>query len=180
VKALVVFESMFGNTDQIARSVGTGLARHMDVEVLEVNEAPATITARLDLIVVGGPTHAFSMTSPESREEAVRRGSEHDSTAFGIREWLQRLHSGPHPELVATFDTRVEKVRHLPGSAAKKAAKAAHKVGYSAAAKPESFYVKDVTGPVLDGEIDRAEAWGERLGAEAELRAARDVRLGGV
>jgi hypothetical protein len=65
---------------------------------------------------------------------------------------------------VATFDTRVEKVRHLPGSAAKGAAKVAHRLGFKAAAKPESFYVQDVTGPLLAGELDRAQAWGERLG----------------
>jgi hypothetical protein len=64
---------------------------------------------------------------------------------------------------VATFDTRVDKVRHLPGSAAKAAAKAVRRRGYLPAARPESFYVTDVAGPLLEGELDRAEAWGEAL-----------------
>ncbi|HEX5770316.1 MAG TPA: hypothetical protein VFY11_05075, partial [Nocardioidaceae bacterium] len=70
-------------------------------------------------------------------------------------------------ELVATFDTRVAKVRHLPGSAAKSAAKALRKLGYTAVVPPESFWVADVSGPLLDGELARARAWGEQVAAAA-------------
>jgi hypothetical protein len=52
----------------------------------------------------------------------------------------------------------------LPGSAAKSAAKAAQRHGYESAAKAESFHVRDVEGPPLDGELDRARAWGQQLG----------------
>lgn len=171
MKALVVYESMFGNTEHVARAVASGLARHMNVEVLDVTEAPHEIDQLLDLIVVGGPTHAFSMTRPSTREDAVRQGATHGSPTLGIREWLEHQHSGPHSELVATFDTRVDKVRHLPGSAAKKAAHVAHKIGYGPAAKPMSFYVHDTNGPLVEGELARAEQWGDHLGADAELRA---------
>lgn len=171
MQALVVFESMFGNTEQVARAVTTGLSRHLDVELVEVTEAPAVITGFLDLIVVGGPTHAFSMTRQSTREDAYRKGATQGSTTLGIREWLAHLHAGPHSEPVATFDTRVDKVRHLPGSAAKGAEKAAHRLGYPSATKSESFYVQDVDGPLLEGELDRAQAWGDRLGVEAEARA---------
>ncbi len=171
MKALVVYESMFGNTEQVARAIAAGLARHLDVAVREVTQAPWDIHDLLDLIVVGGPTHAFSMTRQSSREEAIRQGATHGNPEVGIREWLEHLHRGPHSELVATFDTRVDKVRHLPGSAARKAAHVAQKVGYAAAAKPVSFYVRDSPGPLRDGELARAEAWGDRLGVEAEARA---------
>ncbi len=171
MKALVVYESMFGNTEQVARAVATGLARHLEVELREVGEAPPDIHELLDLIVVGGPTHAFSMTRASTRDEAVKQGAKHGGTAVGIREWLEHLHAGPHSELVATFDTRVDRVRHLPGSAARKAAHVAHKHGYDPAAKPESFYVVDSAGPLVDGELARAEEWGEHLGADAEARA---------
>ena len=134
-------------------------------------KAPETITDLLDLIVVGGPTHAFSMTRPATREDAFKQGATTGSREVGIREWLARLHAGPHSELVATFDTKVEKVRHLPGSAAKGAAKVAHSLGYSSASKSESFYVEGVQGPLLEGELDRAQAWGERLGLDARRRA---------
>lgn len=61
MKALVVYESMFGNTEQVARAVATGLGRHLDVELVAVANAPDTVSD-VDLVVVGGPTHAFSMT----------------------------------------------------------------------------------------------------------------------
>ena len=171
MKALVVYESLFGNTEQVARAVAGGLAQHVDVELVEVSEAPVPVTELLDLIVVGGPTHAFSMTRPNTRADAVTRGSTQGSTDTGIREWLATLHAGPHSELVATFDTRVDTVRRLPGSAARSAAKVVKRLGYQSVAKAESFYVDDVAGPLLLGELDRAAAWGARLGAEVRRRA---------
>jgi len=116
--------------------------------------------------VIGGPTHAFSMPRQGTREDAVRQGAKAVSTATGIREWIEHLHTGPHSEKVATFDTRIAKVRHMPGSAAKAAAKGMRKHGYSTLVKPESFYVDDVAGPLLDGELERARAWGEKLAVE--------------
>jgi flavodoxin len=171
MKALVVYESLFGNTEQVALAITSGLSKHGEVELIEVTDAPAVITEPFDLLVLGGPTHAFSMTRPSTREDAFRQGAAQGSTAIGLREWLEHLTGGPHSEQVATFDTRVAKVRHLPGSAAKGAAKVALKLGYEAAAQPESFYVEDVSGPLIDGELSRAQAWGEQLGAQAAVRA---------
>jgi hypothetical protein len=164
MKALVVYESTFGNTEEVAQAIARGLAEHLDVGLVEVSTAPPVITEPLDLIVVGAPTHAFSMSWPSTREGAIRVGSGHGSKAVGVREWLGHQRKGPHTELVAMFDTRVGRVSRLPRSAAKGAVKLAHKLGYATAAKPESFYVGDVTGPLLAGELDRAQAWGERLG----------------
>lgn len=170
MKALVVYESLFGNTEQVARAVAEGVGRRMPVEVVEVGAAPAPVTDLVDLLVVGGPTHAFSMTRPNTRADAVRQGATKGS-ATGIREWMDHLADGPHSETVATFDTRVDKVRHLPGSAAKAAAKGMRKHGYRDVAKPESFYVDDVAGPLLEGELDRARSWGEALAASAGGRS---------
>lgn len=172
MKALVVYESMFGNTERVARAIASGLSKHMKVELLEVTEAPSAINELLDVIVVGGPTHAFSMTRPRTREDAIAQGATRGSREVGIREWLEHLPAGPHSELVATFDTRIDKVRRLPGSAAKGAAKIVRKLGYAPAAHAQSFYVHDTDGPLLEGELDRAEAFGERLGTEAAARFA--------
>jgi hypothetical protein len=103
----------------------------------------------------------------------VRQGAPAERAELGLREWLTHLHKGPHSELVATFDTRVGKVRHLPGSAAKKAAKLAHALGYASAGHA-SFYVSDTPGPLLPGELDRARDWGRSLGAD--MRARHDGR----
>jgi Flavodoxin domain len=164
MKALVVYESFFGNTEQVAQAITKGLSEHGDVEIFDVASAPTELTGPVDLIVVGGPTHAFSMTRESTREDAFRQGATRGSTAVGVREWLEHLHRGRHAELVATFDTKADKVRHLPGSAATGAANAAHRLGYKSAVKPMSFYVHGVSGSLLDGELDRAQAWGDGLG----------------
>ena len=169
MKTLVVYESLFGNTQRVAQAITDGLSEHGDVELLEVTEARDVVTESFDLILLGGPTHALSMANPSTREEAVARGASHGSTTYGLREWLEHLHKGRHFELVATFDTRVSKVRHLPGSAAKGAAKIVRGLGYSSAAQAESFYVEDVSGPLLEGELDRAQAWGEWLGRQSAV-----------
>jgi Flavodoxin len=163
--ALVVYESMFGNTEQVARAVAEGLGEALEVEMHEVVDAPRAIHELVDLIVVGGPTHAFSLSRPSTRTEALKQGGTGGSSEYGVREWLEGLPTGPHSENVATFDTRVERVRHLPGSAAKKATKIARAHGYVHAIARESFYVADVQGPLLPGELDRARAWGRELAA---------------
>jgi hypothetical protein len=164
MKALVVYESFFGNTELVAQAITKGLSEHGEVEMVEVSKAPAELAEPVDLIVIGGPTHAFSMTRQSTREEALRQGATRGSTDVGVREWLENLHRGRHAELVATFDTKGEKVRHLPGSAARTVANALHRLGYRTAVKPMSFFVQGVSGPLLDGELGRAQAWGERLG----------------
>jgi hypothetical protein len=45
-----------------------------------------------------------------------------------------------------------------------------HRLGYPAAARAESFYFQDISGPLLKGELDRALAWGVRLGSDAVSR----------
>lgn len=167
MRALVVYESMFGNTEHVARAIGDGLAASMEVEVVDVGHAPTPPPQPVDLVVVGGPTHGFSMSRERTRDDAVSQGGTDTGPEVGIRDWLDRLPPGPHTELVATFDTRVDKVRHLPGSAAKAAAKAARKHGYRTATKPESFWVGGTEGPLLDGELERARSWGERLAVAA-------------
>lgn len=173
MKALVVYESMFGNTEKIARAVGDGLSQEMQVELREVRDAPPVITDFVDLVVIGGPTHAFSLSRSSTRADAVRQGAPAERADTGLREWLEHLPKGPHSELVASFDTRVDKVRRLPGSAAKKAARLAHGLGYALAGH-ESFYVSDTAGPLLPGEVDRARDWGRSLGAD--MRARHDGR----
>jgi flavodoxin len=161
MKALVVYESCFGNTEAIARAIGTGLAGSASVDTVEVLEAPQSIDG-FDLCVVGGPTHAFGMTRRGTRDDAQRRyGGSGGST--GLREWIGGLHDGD--SLAATFDTRIVKVRHLPGSAAKAAAKALRRKGYRLLLPPASYYVTDVEGPLVEGEVERAQAWGEELAA---------------
>ena len=170
VKALVVFESMFGNTEAVARAVATGLAETVEVEVREVSQEPSPTNGTVDLIVVGGPTHAFSMSRPSTRAQAREQGATHGEPDVGLREWLADLGRRPHSEMVAAFDTRVARARRLPGSAAKKAEKVVHALGYSVVGRM-SFWVEDSPGPLLPGELERAAAWGRELADDLAGRA---------
>ena len=157
---LVVHESMFGNTRTVARAISADLPG--PVEVVDVADAPTPLPPDVDLLVVGGPTHAFSMSRASTRHDAVTQGGEAEHEARGIREWLAGL--PPRPDVaVAAFDTRVAKVRHLPGSAARAASKVVtrHHLGHVIGV--ESFYVDDVAGPLRDGEVERARTWARSL-----------------
>lgn len=164
--ALVVYESMFGNTEQVAQAIAEGLRSAVDVELTDVDHAPLQPGSDLALLVVGGPTHAFSMSRPRTREDAVGRGAP-NQPLLGIREWLGRLPRGTRDDLqVAVFDTRSDKVRRLPGSAAKAAASVLKRRGYGVPQARASFYVRDIGGPLATGELDRARAWGKQLAAD--------------
>ena len=112
-----------------------------------------------DLLVVGGPTHAFSMSRPETRDDAAKDAPQHPRA--GIREWLQALTPPATTLRLATFDTRQG---HSPftGSAAKAAAKAARSRGLRAEAAMD-FFVTARGGPLEPGEIERATEWGRSL-----------------
>jgi flavodoxin len=65
--AIVVYESMFGNTQRVAEAVAAGIAAHMTVELIEVGAAPTQIGEDVGLLVVGGPTHAFGLSRQSTR-----------------------------------------------------------------------------------------------------------------
>jgi len=164
MSVLIVHESMFGNTHQIASAIAEGLRQGRadgDVRVVHVDDAPTTIADDVGLLLVGGPTHGFSMTRPQTRQDATTKGA--TPAQEGVREWIATV--TPRPGLpVVTFDTRVH-VKMLPGSAASAAAKALRHRGFDRAERGETFWVEDVAGPVVEGELDRAREWGLELAA---------------
>lgn len=175
MKIQVVFESMFGNTEAFARQVAAGLAAAREgadrVVLADVRDLAAADLHGTDLLVVGAPTHAFSLSRPGTRADAVRQGADPARATLGAREWLAVLDeafpSGVARPPVAVFDTRVSQVRRLPGSAARRAARLLRAKGFTVLDEPTSFYVGDVKGPPAPGEGDRAAAWGRRLAALA-------------
>ncbi|MCW2747668.1 MAG: flavodoxin [Nocardioidaceae bacterium] len=165
MNALLVYESMFGSTEAIARAIAAGLAPHMQTDVVEVADALLAISAETDVLIVGGPTHTFSMSRMQTRNDAVTRGGHAPRDGIGIREWLDQLDVTSATHLrAATFDTRVSSMKRWPGSAAKSAVKVLGRKRVAVVAKPISFYVKDVTGPLASGELARAHHWGDQLG----------------
>jgi hypothetical protein len=165
--AVVVVESMFGNTRAVADAVAAGLSESVPTTVVDVAEAPALVIA--DLLVVGGPTHAFGMSRPGTRGAAVTQGAGNARSVTGIREWTSRL--GRRPGSVATFDTRIRR-RGVPGSAARAALHRLRRLGLQPLDVPHSFWVTGTDGPLLDGELERARDWGRRLADRLDERAA--------
>lgn len=157
MKALIVYESAWGNTKAVADAISDGLSAYMTTEIIAVHAAPPLPQVEADLLVIGAPTHAFGLSRESTREDAHRRGG--DLIPSGVREWLD---SEPAALQAATFDTHV---RHpdLPGHAGRKVAKKLRKLGCTLLADSESFYVEDYDGPLLSGELERARAWGGEL-----------------
>jgi flavodoxin len=154
MKAIVVYDSVFGNTEQVARAIGAALGA--EVPVRKVSEAAAADVAGVELFVVGSPTRAFSPTP-------------------AIKAFLAGLPAGSLAGAkVAAFDTRadVKEVNNrfltfmvkLFGYAAPALAKRAQKKGGALAAAPEGFIVSGTEGPLREGELDRAAAWAKGLG----------------
>jgi hypothetical protein len=159
MRALVVHESLFGNTQAVADAVGEGLRSQLSVEVVPVTAAPP-VGDDVDLLVVGGPTHAFGLSRESTRRDAVQRGGHYPDGAAGLREWLATLDG--RGQRAAVFDTRVDHPR-LPGTAGSRARKVLRARGFDVVAGPEHFLVRGTSGPLVDGELGRATDWGRSL-----------------
>ncbi|KQY64869.1 hypothetical protein ASD66_12130 [Nocardioides sp. Root151] len=172
MRARVVHESLFGNTAWIALAVAEGL-RLEGFETTVVDVRFAVPADDLDLLVVGAPTHAFSLSRPATRQDAVRQGAPPETAALGLREWIEGAPSpGTGHGMAAVFDTRVRKVRHLPVSAARTAARLLHRKGYHLVVPPHGFLVEDVPGPLSEGQLKEATSWGRQLAVETRSRIA--------
>ena len=175
--ALVVYESMYGNTQAVARAIAEGIG---DAQVVEVGVAPTALPADLDLLVVGGPTHVHGMSRPQTRADAgVRVDRPVVSKADGVREWTGRVRAD-HPILAAAFDTRVPAPELFTGSAAKGIEKSLRHQGARVMAV-ESFVLDGVKGGPFDrvapAELERARAWGRALTAERSIGAMEIDRV---
>lgn len=167
--ALVVFESMYGSTKAVAEAIGAGLAPAGPVRVLEISALAAapggrTISPQIDLLVVGAPTHAFGLSRPSTRLDAVSEAPDGKiiSSGKGLREWLAEISLPLGGVLFAAFDTKVARPA-LPGSAAKGAHKALVRMGGRPLAPPRTFLVNGKAGGLVEGELEAARAWGEEL-----------------
>ena len=177
-KALVVYESVFGNAAKIARAIAVGLAHRLETEVVSVAEAAPVVSPDVRLLVVGGPTHAFGMPKEATREGAIRDyDADIADTSVGLHEWLDAVHLPPRMN-AAAFDTRMDHPKLVTSfdHAARTEEKLLRGLGATLAAPAEHFFVVDAKGPLADGEEDRARRWGRALG---ELVAARPANASG-
>ena len=178
MRAVVVYESMYGNTHAIADAIGRGFGRAAQVTVVPVDEADETLLEGADLLVVGGPTHAHGMSRPGTRKMAIDAAKKPtsqvvlDPAAQGIclRDWFDGL--SHFRGAAAAFDTRLHGAGLLTGRASRRIARLLHRHGYEVVSSPESFFVSK-EGHLDGGEEQRAQQWGRHLTEVMEARAIR-------
>jgi len=158
MKAMVMYDSAFGNTEKVAQAIGRALEPSADVEVTRVGNVNPQQVAGLTLLVVGSPTQKFSPLGT-------------------ITTFLKSIpNNGLQGVKVAAFDTRfpqskVDEIRILAffvrifGYAAKPIANRLEKKGGELVVPPKGFYVDDTEGPLLEGELERAADWGRQIAA---------------
>ncbi|HET6497003.1 MAG TPA: flavodoxin [Thermoleophilia bacterium] len=161
MKALVVYESLWGNTAAVAAAIAEGLGP--EARALSTADAVGPALADADLIVAGSPVLAFKLPTEKVRESlrATPPGAPGpaDLSHPSMSSWLGALPAGSGHS--AAFDTRI---RGPFGSAAAAIGKALERAGYQSIAKPTGFVVAGKYGPLRAGELERAQAWGEELG----------------
>ena len=171
MKAVVVYESMYGNTHLIAEAIADGLRATSDeVVVAPVGDTTRQLLGDADLIVVGGPTHVHGMTRENTRKAAVeaagKEGSdlevEPDAEGPGLRTWFETVEEVP--PMAAAFDTRLKAPALVTGRASNGIAKRLRSHGSTLVAAPISFMVTKESH-LLDEETTHAREWGTQLGA---------------
>ena len=173
-RALVVYESMYGNTHLIAEAIGDGLRESIETDVFSIHDAGGDIVEKAVFLVVGGPTHTHGMSHASTREAAANAllkpdtdlTLDPDAVGDGVREWFDSL--GPLTARAAAFDTRVDMPALLSGRASKGIAKHLRQLGCSLVAEPESFLVTKATHLEPD-EASRARSWGRDLAGQLAL-----------
>lgn len=156
MKAIIVYDSQYGNTEKIAQTIGEVLQQHGEVTLTKVADAGPEMLAGVDLVVVGSPTQQFRATA-------------------GMRDFLKNIPANGLKETrVAAFDTRltqeyIDKNPPLPfferifGYAAERIAKALKQKGGQLVLPGEGFFVEGMEGPLSEGEQERARAWAAGL-----------------
>lgn len=151
MKILVLYDSFFGNTEQIARAVGAAFDPQACAGVVRISEARPEMLQGVDLLFVGSPTRGFQASQ-------------------GTRAFLNKLPANALTGIrAAAFDTRIRVedtnsgflkfMVKIFGYAAPSIAGMLKKKGARPAGEPEGFYVKESEGPLHEGELERAGGW---------------------
>jgi flavodoxin len=154
MKTLIVYDSVFGNTEKVAQAMALAIA---GAQAVKIDALSPQQLEGVTLLLVGSPTRAFRPTP-------------------AISAWLKGLPAGKlKGARVAAFDTRISVedansavlrfMVKLFGWAAKPIANGLVKAGGKLAAEPEGYYVAGSEGPLKDGELERAAAWAQRIAA---------------
>lgn len=158
--AIVVYESVWGNTAAVARAIADGLGP--EARVYATDEVPAGEAEAADLIVAGSPVFGFSLPTEAMRENILRSEADApsppDLSHPSLRSWLDELTPGRGRS--AAFETRIW---WSPRGATGTIEKRLSRLGYRPIARAQKFVVRDKYGPLREGELNRARSWGREL-----------------
>jgi hypothetical protein len=160
MKAVVVYESLWGNTAAIARAIAEAIGP--DARALSTAEASGAAISDADLIVAGAPVLGFRLPSDNMLKmigaNAGKDPVAPDLSHPSMRSWLDVLPKGSGRS--AAFETRIW---WSPGGATGAIDRGLERAGYRPVAKSRRFIVKGKYGPLRDGELERARLWGAEL-----------------
>ncbi|MFO7928670.1 MAG: flavodoxin family protein [Candidatus Humimicrobiaceae bacterium] len=141
MKALVIFDSNFGNTKKIAEAISDELGE--DSKLSPVSDIDIKEIREINLLIAGSPINAWR---PSKK----------------MNEFLDSLTVNQLAGIkAASFDTRIK--TFMSGDAAKKISKSLKKAGAEILTNPQPFLVKGREGPLLDGEIEKAIKWAKSI-----------------
>lgn len=142
MKTLVIYDSNYGNTREVAETI----AEELEAQAVAVSNARVSELEDLDLVVVGSPINGWRPTEK-------------------IGSFLASLKSDQLQNVkAAAFDTRIRLFIH--GDAATKISQALEQAGAEIVAEPQAFIVKGTEGPLLAGEIAKAADWAKQIKAK--------------
>ncbi len=171
MKAVVVYQSLWGSTAAVARAIVEGIGE--GAVAVSTTDATPKALAGADLVVAGAPIHAMNLPTADSVKQAAAKPAGDNAVAADtsnrlMRDWLADLPAGSAK--CAAFDTRVRGPLGRGGAA--RIQRKLEKAGYSSIAKPTGFcvalrpdQVTSAEGMLVPGELERARAWGRSLAA---------------
>jgi flavodoxin I len=143
MKVLIVYDSIFGNTEKVAQAIAAVMSTKGDSRLAKADIVKSEDLEGLDALIVGSPVHAWG---PTTKIKSFLRGLKPDAL-YGIK--------------AASFDTGYKP--RLAGSATKTIEKMLKKAGCSITVPGEKFIVTGNKGPLADGELDKASAWAKNI-----------------
>ncbi len=168
MKAVVVYESHWGNTAAVAHAVAEGIGP--GAQALSTAQASAAVVSAADLIVAGAPVLGFSLPTDSMLKGLTANPGGHptppDLSHPSMRTWLDALprgiagSTGRPTARSAAFETRIS---WSPGGATTTIERELDSAGYRPIAKAARFIVSGKYGPLRAGELERARLWGAEL-----------------
>ena len=172
MKAVVVYQSRWGNTAAVARSIAIGLGP--EACALSTDEATESAFHGAEIIVAGSPVFGYRL-SPEDIGRAIaseRAAGSPDLSQPTLMSWLAALPNGLLPGGHGDFAAFETGLRWSPGGVTGAIGKELERAGYRCLTKGRKFIVKGKSGPLRDGELEIARRWGAELALAADAGTA--------